>query len=198
MNTYKIEVSYSRVLEIEAEDSYKAREAAKVDAAKSLREADAIRWLDAKEYEPKTNWLKEAEEDGGCLADDIADKIEENVRNYRDSKEGDKDEKAEAIEYDESDVQEIFDGIYQEEDTYYRASEYADGRFIYNSIDALTDAMQCIDELDNYASGDSSLWEGQNDYASIINIQAADAFCGAVHSYAKDAIKARISELLGV
>lgn len=193
MQKYKIEVSYTRVFEIDADDSYDAREKARQRALDDVKEI-TTRGFDAREWEAERNWTQEAEDGGQSIADELDEVVKEAVRVYKDSKEGAKS--SDTVEYDETDVQSVFDIIYQEEDTWNKASEYADSYFMYNSTDALVEAMHCIDELENYASGDSGLWEDQSDYASIINIQACDALRGGVHSYAEDIIKVTISDLL--
>lgn len=194
------------MLDVEAADKYDAQKIAKCRAWGSLLNEqpepheDAPPYaLTAEQYEEPTNWSTEAESLGKDVAGDLENEIAEAVRTYKDSKEGDKgDEEAEAVEYDEDDVNEIYDELYQSEDLSDRAWEMADGYFIYNSTAALIKAMECIDELSDYASGDSGLWEGVEEYERIIQIQATDALRGGVMNEIEEAVKAKIADLLGV
>lgn len=201
MNNYKIRVSYERIVDVEAESLHEARDIAAAQVLQTMRteqERSGYNPMSTEQYDEPRDWEKEAKEDGESVAEDLKDEVEEAVRTYKDSKEGDKDAAAEPVEYDSDDVDSIWDDIYQNEDVANHAHEMADGYFIYTHRKGLQEAMDCADELANYASGDSGLWEGVEDYEKVIQIKGYDALSGGILNYAEEAIKAKIAELLGI
>lgn len=183
--TYKIEVSFSRVYDIEAETKQKAEEIALEKASKDLN--NPVGTLRTAEYIPPIDWRERAEEEGLDICSDLSEEIESAVEEYTEKN---------GIQDIEQATDDIYESLYQDEDIPNHAHEKADGYFIYNSTDALKEAMDCIDRLDEYASGDSGLWEGKTEYWDIINIQAYDALNGAIMQYAEEKIKSCITDML--
>lgn len=199
MTKRKLEVTFSRVYEVEAETWNDCENVAKEKAMKELTEQNLFNVLRTEEYKEPTNWHREAEELGHSIATDIEKEIKKVVSDWKAKNPSGVIEIENGVQVaDNTDEvsKEIFDELYQSEDISERAWEYADGYFIYNSTDALRNAMDCMDSLSEYDSGDSGIWEGKTDYWDIINIQATDALRGAIYHFAEEAVKEKIAELL--
>ena len=204
MNKYKMKVEFSRVYEVEAEDLRKARSEAQAKAIgdiesgqKSYKGADLGTLLfSAEEYEEPTDWHKEAQEDGESIADDIEKEIMSAVENYK--KENPDEFKSEDIErvLDTIDVDNIFEKIHHSVDVHGRAIEYADGRFVYNDIESITEALECIDRLSDYEEIDAGLWEGSKIIEDQINVRATYTLSNAIYANAEKAIKEKIHNLI--
>jgi len=207
--TYKVVVEYARTFEIEAESLGEARLQAEERASDQFIEAckneieqgySAMRHLfNTSEHKEPMDWRAQAEGMGKDIAGDLSDEIAVGVKQYRENNEdGVREALKEGDEYDaDSDaVKEIYDELYQSDDIVNRAWEYADGHFIYNNTSALIEAMQCIDELSEYSSGDRGLWEGVEEYERIIQIQATEALEGGILASAEEAIKEEIADAL--
>ena len=185
---YKIKVSWNWIYDgIEAESLGEAQKKAIQMGAERV-DADN---MTAEQYSEPINWWEQAEQEGQTIAEELVDKIGEAITKWKKE-----NPKGGMYRLDDDIAGEIYDNLYQSEDISDLAWQSADGRFIYNSNDALKEAMDCISRLDEYASGDSGLWEGKTDYWDIINIQAMDAYKGAVMASSEEAIKERITELL--
>ena len=151
--------------------------------------------MTAEQYSEPINWREQAEQEGQTMAEDLTNKIGEAVAKWV-AKWKKENPKGGMYKLFNDIAGEIYDDLYQSEDIVDLAWQSAGNQFIYNSHDALKEAMDCISRLDEYASGDSGLWEGKTDYWDIINIQATDAYRGAIMTFAEEAIKERITELL--
>lgn len=152
-----------------------------------------------KEEKPPINWTKRADEDAETLCDDMEDDIKKAVASFIAGNDAEtlKEIKNNAKYYSiDDEVANIYDDLYQDEDIANRAWEYADGNFIYNSTSHLIEAMNCLEDLSDYGSGDSGLWEGKTEYWDIINIQAMDAYQGRTMYTAQEKIKDEIHAVL--
>lgn len=201
MTNYKIKVSFEKVFEVEAENQSIAIDKAEIEALYFIKSAikdQDTGILRAEQYQEPISWYSQAEELGKDIANYIEDEIKSTVADWQaknPEKVGLLEENDDSFDID-SEIQEIFDELYQSQDISSRALEYADGYFIYNSSDALVDAMKCINILSEYEETDSGLWEGKEDYWDIINIKATFTLSGAIMHFAEEAIKERIEELL--
>lgn len=195
---YKIKVDFSRIYDIEAESRNRAEEKARemgveeVEAITDKFSGDDLsyRLFEVREYEEPRNWRQEAEEDGRSLAGDIAEEIKSAVADYKAKNEIKDGEDISDI------INEIYDDLYQDEDIRFKAVEYADGQFIYNSIDAIIEALQCIDRLSDYEETDNGLWEGLKTIEEQINARATYTYSNAIYDSAETAIKSKIEALL--
>lgn len=201
MTKYKIKVSFEKVFEVEAENQSLAMDKALVKANNEIAEnsgKELYHFFNTEEYKEPINWYNQAEELGKDVANGIEDEIKSAVADWQ----AKNPEKVGLLEENDGsfdidlEIQEIFDELYQSEDISSRALEYADGYFIYNSSDALIDAMSCFDRLSEWEETDSGLWEGKENYWDIINIRATFTLSNAIMHLAEEAIKERIAELL--
>jgi len=185
---YKIKVFWNWVFDdIEAESRTEAEQKALSLAGERVEQDNMI----AEEYEPPRDWRDIAEEEAKQITEEMELAITEAVAKWK------KENKKDVMYQLDNDIAgEIYDDIYQSEDIVDQAWQVADGYFIYNSSDALKEALDCIDRLGDYASDDKGLWEGKTEYWDIINIQAYDALQGAIISFAEDFIKSKIISLL--
>lgn len=209
MNKYKIKVDFSRTYEVEGVNDYEAKNTAQFKAVEEIENLQeqfngtdlTSRLFRAEEYQEPRNWRKETEEDGQSVATDIEDKIKSAVEDWEKENpemvEELEEKKEDEVSFDVDDeVSEIFDKLYQDEDIHYRATEYADGNFIYNSTDAIIEALQCIDELSDYEETDKGLWEGMDSIEEQINARATYTYANAVYHSAEEAIKERLHDLI--
>ena len=187
----KIEITYKRIFDVDEKQTGEAEIMAQeracdefIEACKEEKEAgySAMRHLfEAKLYEEPRNWHAYAKE----LAEDA-------YNNYS------LQEAVEKAASEQSGVDEAYEELYQgragNTDLYDIAWEVADSQFIYNHRKALIEALECIDELEDYASGDSGLWEGKTEYWDIINIQAYDALNGAIMHYLEEIVREKLEE----
>ncbi len=183
MKNYKIKVFFEKVVEVEADSLRDARDMAIEKVGRDyFDDVRAVSDFNAEEHEEPINWRERAKSDA-------MDAME----NYNLT-----DAVVEAVDKAESDtsVDDIYEKIYQEKDLCDIAWQIVDGIFIWNDSESLKDAMECINRLDEYASGDSGLWEGCTEHYDIINRQADDAFRGAVMHSLEELIREKISELL--
>ena len=193
-----MQVAFSRVFEVEAESQSEAREKAEKEMLEVIENKGSM-YFNTDEYKEPLDWKAQAHDQGLSLASDIEDEIAEAVKSYREDHADEiKEAHKEGNEYDEDsdEVREIWDDIYQDVDTYHRATEYADGSFIYRSTDAVIEALQCINELSDYEETDRGLWEGTEEVEDIINIKATYTLSHAIHAEAEKEIKERIADAL--
>ena len=159
------------------------------------------------EYQEPTDWCKEAKEGGNSIATDLEDVIVSAVNVYKkdnsevnkaiaETKKKRKADKA-YMGGNENVIDEIFDKLYQGEDINYKATEYADGQFIYNDRESIKEALDCINELSAFEETDSGLWEGMKSIEEQINARATYTYANAIYDSAERIIRERITELLG-
>lgn len=195
---YKIKVDFSRIYEVEAENRNKAEDKARemgVEEVEMLTDKFSgddlsYRLFEVKEYQEPINWREQAEKEGKQVAEDLEEEIKKAVADYKDKSGIKEGEDINEI------AKEIYDDLYQDEDIKYKANEYADGQFIYNSLDAITEALQCIDRLSDYEETDNGLWEGLKTIEEQINARATFTYANAIYNSAEEAIKGRIETLL--
>lgn len=173
------------MLDIEAESSYKACDKAIADLSELCRQSPIQATAKAEEWQEPLNWSKEAERMALSAMSDYS--LDDAVK-----------EAAAKCETVDDAYEEIYQGRVGDQSHFLSdiSNELADGTFIYNSSDALKEAMDCIDELQEYASGDDGLWQGQTDYAAIIQIQATDALSGAITAELEVLCRAALSEIM--
>ena len=185
---YKIKVSWSWVYDdIEAESWPEAKHKALSLAGERVEQDNMI----AEEYEAPKDWREIAQQEAKTIAEEMELAITEAVKKWKKE-----NKKGGMYQLDDDIAGEIYDAIYQSEDVVDKAWQAAERYFIYNSSDALKKAMDCINRLNDYASGDNELWEGKTEYWDITNIQAYDALQGAIISFTEDEIKSKIISLL--
>ena len=216
MNKYKIKVEFSRIYEIETGDNHEAQTKAQSQAVEEIEKLQDLysgtdltsRLFRVEEYQEPTDWCKEAEEDGNSLATDLEDVIVSAVNVYKkdnsevnkaiaETKKKRKADKA-YMGGNENVIDEIFDKLYQGEDINYKATEYADGQFIYNDRESIKEALDCINELSAFEETDSGLWEGMKSIEEQINARATYTYANAIYDSAERIIRERITELLGM
>ena len=215
MNKYKIKVEFSRIYEIETGDNHEAQTKAQSQAVEEIEKLQDLysgtdltsRLFRVEEYQEPTDWCKEAEENGNSLATDLEDVIVSAVNAYKkdnsevnkaiaETKKKRKADKA-YMGGNENVIDEIFDKLYQGEDINYKATEYADGQFIYNDRESIKEALDCINELSAFEETDSGLWEGMKSIEEQVNARATYTYANAIYDSAERIIRERITELLG-
>lgn len=185
---FKIKISFERIMDIEAEDEYKAKDIAEnIIKNQTYSNVSDIPFYVGKYEEPR-DWYRMAQENAKDIVNSLKEEISKAVDEYveRNGKDIIPSESA----------NDIYDLLYQDEDLWNHANESADGYFIYNSTKANQAKLDCINDLAEYASGDSSLWEGISDANTILARQAYDALSGGIMSCLEDQIKEMVESLL--
>lgn len=191
---FKIKVSFERIFTINAESSYEAKEKAKKQLADKYFSEDKkfteiiTALFEAEEYEEPRNWHTTAEENAKDIVNNLEEEIKTAVKEYV-------EKNGKEILPSET-ANDIYDDLYQDEDLWNHANESADGYFIYNSTKATQEKMDCINDLNDYSSGDSGLWEGITDVDQILSIQATETLSDGIMNYLEEQIKAKVESFL--
>ena len=143
---------------------------------------DPINFWGIEEKNEPTNWHNLAENEAEIIFESNEKEIDEAIKKE--------------IGTGKDDVDVIFHKIYQQFDVNYWTWESADGNFIYNSNDALCEALDCLSDLGEFEETDSGLWDSRTNYWDIINIKATYTLGNAIYSELEDKIKSRIETLL--
>ncbi len=149
------------------------RAESKEEAVKIIKKAESDKldyWFE--EQEEPTNWREYAKD----YAKDIFDYLE--LKDYK-----------KKIDKDKSNVDEVFDEIYQEEDLTYKAQEQADGSFIYNGTEAVKEALDCINELSEWEETDNGLWDRMDSAEEQTNTRATYTLSNAIYYFLEEMIK---------
>jgi len=179
MYKYNIKVYFERFIEVEANGIKEAEEKALKQVKAEIDKEKKIRF-EVKENELPINWYKYANEEANDIINNYRDEIDEFINTE--------------IGKNESDENEIFDKLYQEKDLIDWAHMAADNRFIYNSTDALIEALQCIDRLSEWEETDSGLFEGLKTIEEQINARATYTLSNAIYAKLEEQLKDLITE----
>ena len=186
---YKIKVSRNWIFDdIEAESWEEAKHKAVLLASEQVDADNMI----AERYSEPINWREQAKEEGKALAEDLEDDTKRLVYKWQSENENN------ALKKDENEaVADIFDELCQKTDITSQAMEYADGQFIYLNTAEAIEALQAINELHEWEETDNGLWgDSQESQEEQINAKATYTYSNAIYSFAEEAIKERITELL--
>ncbi len=164
-------------LEIRAENSLEAKNKI-IEMAKN-NEIDE-RYL--KKIDEPIDWQNQAKENAKDIFEEQKEEFDKIIK--------------EQIKRGEKDHNEIYDVIYQEFDLTNLSCESADGTFIYNDTDSIKEALDCINELDEYEETDNGLWEGMERVEEQINARATYTLSNAIYHYLEEEIKDYIAEKL--
>lgn len=169
MNKYKLEINAKNALEAKAKI---------IEMCKNNELEE--RHLD--EIEEPINWYNQAKE----TAKDILEEHKETIDKI--ISDGDKTD-------DEDD---IFDTIYQNNniDLYNICHEWIDGHFIYNNIESIKKALDCINKLYEYEETDNRQWDGLKTVEEKINAQAFFTLRNAVYTFLEEELREYIDSKL--